>query len=124
MAEPSVDLTALPAWVQVVGSVFGVAASAGVAAWANRKGKAGRDKAAASQEATVVAAAMTGPEHERIVLETVKRLADGMDVANRLLDDLGDAQDRTTTAVDRLTVAVDRQEHATRDLCSELRARR
>ena len=114
--QSSVDMSALPAWVQVLGSVVGVAASAAVAAWAQRKGKAGREAAANSQEASVVAAAMSGTNHDQLVLEAVKRLGDGMDYANKSLDGICAANDRTSAAVDRLTSAVDRQERATRDL--------
>ena len=84
---------------------------------------AGRDKGATAQEATLVAAAMTGPDQERLVLEAVKRIGDGLDAVHRVLDDAGDEQKRTTAAVDRLTSAVDRQERATRDLHGELAAR-
>ena len=115
-------VSARPAWVQVVVSVVGGAASAGVAAWAQRKGNAGREQAAASQEATVVAAAMSGSNHDQLVLEAVKRLGDGMNYADRSLDGICAAQDRTTSAVDRLTAAVDRQERATRYLHGDRRS--
>ena len=115
-------MSALPAWMQVVGARMvspPMASPPGPPA----RAKAGRDKASATQEATVAAATMTGRDHEYRVLEAIKRIGHGLDVSSRFLDGLSEEQGRTTAAVDRLTAAVDRQERATRDLHGELSAR-